>query len=115
MTVDHVLLIVVVAFASYRAARAIAVDTITARFRMWAFGKAYPGIPEGFAGDVNPALVTSGRPWRWFYGLVSCPFCIGFWLSIGFWFACDPGYKLPVASAVAVAGVQTLLTSVTSE
>lgn len=107
-------LIFVSALAANRAARAIALDTITARFRdrlqLWAYA-----IRE----DRNGKL--KGNYWRSkLHGLLTCPHCIGSWLS---WFttaivllATGAWRTQPIIVSLvicwAVAGIQDFIVSV---
>jgi hypothetical protein len=74
------LVYVVLAFAAYRMARAVALDDITLPFRERLYA---------FAWDDEEAEVVDGNyvpkaraPWRtWLWSLFTCPLCIGFWIS----------------------------------
>lgn len=107
-------LIFVAGFAANRAARAIAVDTITAGFRkrveFWAY-------EARFDRDGN----LKGNWWRAkVHGLLTCPHCAGFWLSgstaAWLWIFLNVGtwWLFPFAWW-AVAGIQDVLTSVQSK
>lgn len=62
-------LVVIVAFAGYRLARAVAVDEITSPFRRLLYRRAYESLPP--------------RRSRVFLSdLFSCPLCIGFWMTL---------------------------------
>lgn len=106
--------VLVSALCAYRAARVVAVDTITDPFRYWLHRRGYFVTMTSVGADVEP------RPHRmlvrWAYGLVSCPYCIGFWFSLATWWCWRnvDGSHVWIAAA-AVAGVQTVLQSRTSE
>lgn len=107
-------LILVSALAANRAARAIALDTISARFRdrlqLWAYS---------IRQDRNGKL--RGNFWRAkLHGLLTCPHCCGAWLS---WlttaivlFATGQWREQPIIVSMvecwAVAGIQDFIVSV---
>lgn len=96
--------VLVVGLAAYRLARAVANDSITEPFRDWLYVGAYGDDPQ--PGDEP----VGGIFWRWAYALVSCPFCIGFWISLALYALwVNAGWTRPFIGAVAVAGVAALL------
>lgn len=120
---NPILAVLVCALAAHRVARGVAVDDITAPFRNWVGRRAWVIVaadpfPEGCR-DVDDAILEGWRPppepmlragpIAWFYGLITCPHCVGFWISLG-------GYALWVnergshawVAAVAVAGAQSI-------
>lgn len=93
--------LLVCGLAAYRLARALSIDTISEPFRSWVFW-------QGHAEDAD-TTVTS-RPWAWFYGLVSCPFCCSFWIALALYAAwINWGWSRPFIGGVAVAGVAAQL------
>lgn len=102
MTLIVFLRVLVVGLASYRLARAIAVDSITDPIRLWLYDRAWPGGPIA-------AHEPGDRPWAWLFALASCPFCVGFWISLVL-YACwvNVGWSRVLIAAVAVAGIQSL-------
>lgn len=145
--------IVIVAFAAYRLAAAIALDTISEPFRAWVYERGHNALPEFILDDVaeeaqqpvigplgsgvsaesvygRPGLIVSSfeiegvlqerkkgiyaSGWHWFYGLISCPFCCGWWLGLAGWWAYTGELFTSRAwaiQAVAVAGVQSAIPS----
>lgn len=91
------------ALAAYRAARLVAIDSITDPLRraLW--------IRSG----VTAANPSGRRPTVWLYGLLSCPHCLGVWISVGTYAAWTeaPGSSHWPITAAAVAGLQSLVTS----
>jgi hypothetical protein len=131
--------IVIVALAAYRLAGVIALDTISEPFRVWVYGKGHHEVPP-FALEADPIEVeypvisaeviygssitipgveerkagTAATAWHWFYGLISCPFCCGWWLSLAGWWAYTGEFFTSRAwaiQAIAVAGVQSAIPS----
>jgi Protein of unknown function (DUF1360) len=116
---ELVLAIIVVGFAAYRLARAIAFDSITDPFRYYVAERAGlvdDGPPtamrlkriERHGLDLNRSTL---RGWKWFYGLVSCPHCCGWWLALGLFLAWQGWSWTNLLAAVAAAGFQSALTS----
>lgn len=137
--------IVIVAFAAYRLAAVIALDTISEPFRVWVYHRGHVESPLFTLEDVDQVaslLAEGGEPelsatmldqyrsgagfeieavdepgsfaWRWFYGLISCPFCCGWWLSLAGWWAYTGEFfesRQWALQAVAVAGVQSAIPS----
>lgn len=94
--------VLVCGLAAFRLARAIAVDDIMLGFRAWLHEAAYGPDP----GDP----VEAGVFWRWAYALFSCPFCVGFWISLALYAMWTQwGWARPGIAAVAVAGVAAQL------
>lgn len=121
-----ILAILIVALAGHRLARALTIDDISVPFRAWVLEHAYPPRlrnpwPEGartredamLAGwkpDPTPAL--RNRPWGWAYGLVSCPHCAGFHISVLLWIGwANWDDARAVITAIAVAGAQSILSA----
>jgi hypothetical protein len=124
--VTPILAVLIVALAGHRVARAIAHDDISEPFRTWVSGKAYrwpdrDPWPDGARDEQDAVLagwappgeaVRRSRVWSWVYGLVSCPHCCGFWISIGLWALWVNVGDLRVwVMGVAVAGAQSVLTA----
>ena len=65
---ELIVIIVVIALIGFRAGRAVAMDDI---------GEPIRRLSRNLSG-AKP----SSRARRWFVGLVKCPHCIGFWLTI---------------------------------
>lgn len=121
------LTILVVALAAHRLARAVAVDTISDRLRDVVYARAFTQpdprpFPDGAKDEHDarlegwepapPARVKS-RVWSWMYGLVSCPHCCGWWLSLALWWAWA-GYEWTRQwwiTAAAVAGAQSIMSA----
>ena len=101
--------VLIVGLAAFRIARAIATDTVSLPFRRWLFAKAYAGIPPDQIETADPSMFQSAPVVRWLYKLLSCPFCIGFWISLALWAVLHEG-RDPLVTAFAVAGFQYLLT-----
>lgn len=92
--------VLIVGLAAYRLARAVSVDTITDPARAWLYEAAYG--PDGEA--------EGGWGWRWIYGLLSCGYCCGFWISLGLYALwVNAGGSRPFVAAVAVAGAASIL------
>lgn len=121
---SFILAVVVVGLATHRLARAIAFDSITDPFRHWVwiragYAQADAGPPAGvslkrvtrYGLDMDP---KTARAWKWFYGLVSCPHCCGWWIAIGVFLAWQGWSWVNLLGAVAAAGFQSALTSFTS-
>jgi len=91
---------VILSLAAYRASRAVAIDSITQPFRDWL------------------SMQTGNRVGYFFDGLLSCGFCIGFWLSgITYWVWCvstHHGYPsmLNIIHWWAIAGLQSLFIAI---
>ena len=104
---------VLIALASYRIARAITVDTISAAARgrvyRWAWDDDTP-IPIPGTTEYSPTARGSVR--TYLFDLVSCPVCMGVWVSAAVyatwrWWANDVTHA--VIAIFAVAGLQCLL------
>lgn len=129
---DLLVAVVVVALAAHRAARAITTDTITDRPRAWVYehafshpklldvgGMGWLDSDEAEAGiiphpdeRVAPEPQTISKGWAYLYGLLSCPHCSGFWVSIGLWWAWREVDDLRVwIAAGAVAGLQSIFSA----
>lgn len=94
------------ALASYRAARLVVFDTIAEPFRRRLSLWAYPGDKRH-------------RVREWLVDLTSCPHCIGWWWSMIaaiVWLTATgwPGVWQAAVFAWAVAGLQSLLSSVSA-
>ncbi len=92
----------ILGLAAYRAARAVAIDTITEPVRLWL--------------ESKPSRVA-----RWFDELVGCPFCCGFWISgityLVYVLVTPPSHTAVMLHLIywwAVAGLQAVLTAVDS-
>lgn len=99
----------VATLAAYRLARLVAWDTITGPARAKIFRWA-------FLEHADRTFTPKHRLGVWVYGLMSCPFCVGFWFSGAAWFAlnADRSYRwADVAWWLAVAGAQSFLTALT--
>lgn len=115
-----VLTVLLVGFAGYRLARAVAADSIFDAQRMWIYRKAYQPDPSGMSlrkvemAEKNEGVVTGSRFWRWLYALATCPLCCGFWITLLVWFAwTDWTFTTrSVIAAVAATGVQCFATLV---
>lgn len=104
MTDEVLIFIAVVGLAGYRLGHAVATDEISKPFRDWVYTKA---------------SATKRGPLRSFIyfvsDLISCPFCIGFWMTGGMSLILtaqieDFNSALHIAIALASTGVQYLLT-----
>lgn len=108
--------VVVAALAGFRLARAVALDTISRTPREWIWRRAF--LVTGWAGPDEAAWTPTvlSRPWAWVYGLVSCPFCVGFWLTLGLYgLWTEASWARWPLLALAATGVQAALTSWTLE
>lgn len=117
------LAVVVVGLAAHRLARAIAFDSITDPFRHWVWLHTNYGSEAGPPTGVSLKRVTrygldakprTRRLWNWFYGLISCPHCCGWWIALGLFLAWQGWSWENLIGAVAAAGFQSALTSFTS-
>lgn len=132
MTGELLLGVIVVALAAHRAARLLSTDTITDRLRGWVYDRAFfhpapvadgpaewnaqseweagviPPPPE----RVAPERQTLAKGWAYLYGLLSCPHCCGFWISILLWWGWRSVDDLRVwIAAGAVAGLQSAISA----
>lgn len=134
--------IVIVALAAYRLAAVIALDTISEPFRVWVYEQGHNALPEFVLedvaeeapGEISASVLDAYRPqtfevqgvleerkrgvyasgWHWLYGLISCPFCCGWWLSLAGWWAYTGQFlssRQWAVQAIAVAGVQAAIPS----
>lgn len=123
--------IVIVALAAHRAARAITTDTISDRPRAWVYDRAFahPQLIDIGGMDWNPDEVEAGvipppeervappvqtvsKLWAYVYGLLSCPHCSGFWISIALWALWYNAADLRVwIAAGAAAGLQSVISA----
>lgn len=118
------IVVVVVALCAHRLARAVALDGITDPARDWVYRRAFTQPeakpwPTGAQDESDarlegwepaPPALRKSQGWAWVYGLVSCPHCVGFWLSLAsyaVWVHADSAR--PYVVAVAVAGAQSVL------
>lgn len=96
--------LVVVALATYRAARIVALDTITDQPRDALYRWAYV---------VERGQERARAAWRTYvYALVSCPLCVGVWIAAGFYVLWCWSGSSAVRSALvvlALAGAQCFL------
>lgn len=80
--------IVVLAAATYRVARLVAVDTVTTPWRAVVYRFAWAD-PEPWDGPDDRPEESDGAPqpragWRTYvYEFVTCPHCLGVWIAIG--------------------------------
>ena len=108
------LVYVLLAFAAYRAARAVALDDISLPLRErlyeFAYDDEHPVIDEFDRTLTRPGVRA---PWRtWLYQLFTCPLCIGFWISAAFysaWRWLDYEAVHVVIIIFAIAGAQCFL------
>lgn len=70
--------VLVLALATYRAARLVSVDAISEGFRSRIYDWAWDddGLPMH-----EP--VARGRVREWLWDLVDCPYCVGVWIGAG--------------------------------
>jgi Protein of unknown function (DUF1360) len=96
---------VLLTLAAYRVFRLLALDTILDRPRAWVLraGDWRPGdnalAPDGFRDELAK--------------FVSCPWCAGFWIALGWWiaFQLDEHVALVVATPFAIsAGLGLIVT-----
>lgn len=132
MSAEILLSIIVVALAAHRAARALSTDTITDRLRGYVYDRAFthpaldPAGPDEWTAQadyeagiipppeerVAPERQTTSVVWAYLYGLLSCPHCCGFWISIGLWALWRNVDDLRVwIAAGAVAGLQSAISA----
>ena len=112
--------IVILGLAAYRAARLIATDSLTQDARAALYRWAWLDPPDGerawscFDKDGNDAPCPRGRVRPYVYELITCPFCIGVWMSgaafvvWALWLGCFPNLAVSLLVVLAVAGVQSL-------
>ncbi len=121
--------VVLVALAAHRAARAITTDTISDRPRAWVYDHAFahpallpvtPWNPDEVEAGVipppeervAPEPQTVSKLWAYAYGLLSCPHCSGFWISILLWWGWSEVDDLRVwIAAGAAAGLQSVISA----
>lgn len=119
MTIEAFLALLVVALASYRLTRVMVDDTITASWRSWLWRRAY--MPAGYDAhaDRDVAVRRDGggtiRGWAWekAYQLNTCPFCMGWWFTIGLyvaWFG-TPDTARDLVRLAACIGMQAFVSS----
>jgi hypothetical protein len=122
------LAVIVVALAAYRLARAVAVDTISDRPRAWLYERAFyvpqlEAVDESIDWDdvargviphprerIAPEVQTRSTVAAYAYGLISCAFCAGWWISLAlwvFWAGWHPS-RVYFVEMVAVAGAQAI-------
>lgn len=97
--------VVLIALATYRVARLIAVDTLTLEVRAWFYRFAWKDQPAGPA-EARGAART------YLYELVTCPFCVGVWAAFalfGLWVHVRWFHWL--IAVLAIAGAQAFLQS----
>jgi hypothetical protein len=102
--------IVVLAFATFRLARLIAVDSISLALRERVYRFAYAED-----GELPP---VPRAPWRtWVYDLVTCVHCLGVWLAVAVYCAWRWGGDVAFAilTVAAIAGAQSALASFTTK
>lgn len=102
---DGLAAVLILAFVVYRICRVATVDAISDPWRAWLYQTIQNREP------TNRSLL------RWAFKLLTCPYCLGVWLSfivVAFWSLVVVkawlGWEYPVA-ALAVAGAQSLMTS----
>jgi hypothetical protein len=107
--------IVVLALATFRLTRVVAVDSISLSFRevlyhwAWVFvnGDGQPVREGELAADARPRA-----PWRtWMYTLVTCQQCLGVWVGVAVYSAWRWGgdVALAILAVAAVCGAQSFL------
>lgn len=86
-----------VGFAAYRIARVIAHDKIGEPIRQRTY----------------KASVEHGKAGQWLNALVTCPFCLGVWVSASSvaWYALTPDWGLALLAVPAAAGVAAILSA----
>lgn len=105
------LALIVIAFATYRAARLVSVDAISEPLRSIVYDWAYDddGVAEH---EPEPR----GKVRAWLSDLVNCPFCTGVWLGallLLVWQSWEWGRWGCIL--LAVTGVQAFLQALTTE
>lgn len=107
-------IVVVLALATFRLARLIAADTITAplrdRLTRWAW-TIETDDETGLAIDAKPRA-----PWRtWVYELLTCQQCLGVWVGVAVYCAWRWGgdVALAILTVAALVGLQAFLAWVT--
>lgn len=115
MSIEPFLGLVVAAFAAHRVQRVVTADTISARFRAWLWGRAYERVQDyDSEGDRDTRTVRRSWAWEKAFQLCDCPHCLGFWCSLATyaaWFHWHVSFARPVIAAVAVAGIQSFVSS----
>lgn len=108
-------IVVVLGFAAFRVTRVATADSITQPWRellyRFAWDADHPVVNHGL-GIVEPAPRAGWR--TWFYELMTCPWCLGVWVSIGVYtlwrWGGDVG--LAVVAVAGVAGVQGFIAAI---
>lgn len=102
-------ILVVLAFAAYRAARLVTTDSISETYR----SRLYAWAWNDDGGRAPEAVLRAGA-WRTYvYELVSCAFCLGVWAAAvvyGLW-RTDWAPARGLVVVLAVAGGQAMLAS----
>ena len=78
-------LLVVYALCVYRLTRLVTTDFIFDPFRDWVRARAFETmVRSNLAGDVVDSKVQPrSRLWVWLFNLITCDWCISFWLAAG--------------------------------
>lgn len=107
--------IVVLALATYRLARLVAVDSLFLGFRDKVYAFAWSDrFPTG---EPRPTAVALAA-WRTYvYDLVTCPHCLGVWFAVVVYCAWRWGgdVALGILAVIAIAGAQSALASFTGK
>lgn len=113
--------VAIIALASFRATRLVVTDSILAGPREWLYLWAWdPEHPVDFNGTAAASPRKEGRGGAlrtWVYDLLTCPWCLGVWMSAASYAAWrwghDVGRSLVVVAAVA--GLQGALAALVSK
>lgn len=112
MTIQAFLALLAIALCAYRVTRVVTDDTISQSFRAWVWRLAYR--TAGYD-SLREGTVQVRRSWlgEKAYQLVSCPFCLGWWVTIGVfvaWFGW-PRTARDVVRLGAAIGMQAFVSS----
>jgi len=114
VSIPTFLALLVVGLAGYRLTRVVTSDSISDPFRAWLWDRAYThaGMTYDFQHDTQAPAVRS-KAWRWVYDLLSCPYCLGFWLTLAVWwgYTFGPEWVERGVEALAAVGVQAFIAS----
>ena len=107
--------LVLIALATYRAARFFAADSLWAvprqRLYRWAWDDEHPDVLDDGVGTFVPH--SRGPVRSYVYELATCQWCLGVWLAVGFYAAWRWGGNVShaIIAVLAIAGGQGFLVS----
>lgn len=119
--------VLILALATYRAARLVTTDSLTdslrERVKEWAWDSENARAEPDERGQITYVPIPRGGAWRTYaYELIRCPHCMGVWFAfaavlIFHWYAGSPDWSFGawIVYVAAVAGAQSALASFTSK